>query len=60
METLWGALSLLPEKYSFFVELKKTQCPVVVRKATEFHSEELVYENDGSEEAWQSVVPEFA
>ena len=34
---------------------------MVVRKATEFQSEELVYENenDARRGAWQSVVPEF-
>ena len=44
-----------------FLYDKKKQCRlVVVRKATEFHSEELAYEKSEKRGAWQSAEPAFA
>ena len=43
-----------------FLYDKKKQCLVVVRKATEFHFEELVCEKSEKRGAWQSAEPVFA
>jgi hypothetical protein len=54
MGTLLGTLLLLLERYSFFVGLKKRECPVDAKKAVGSHFVELEYD-DAKRGEWQSV-----
>ena len=60
METALGVYPLLPERCSFFVGLKKQECPVDVKRGMVYLYTVQEYDESARREEWQSAVQVFA